>query len=318
MTLKHHKLKNDNTPLFEVKDLSISFRTYRNWLRESIVQVVNNLNLTINAGKILAVVGASGSGKSLLANAILGILPENATLNGTLIYKGEPLNQKKLITLRGKEISLVPQSVNALDPLIKAGKQVQTVVRGKDRKAIQQDAFDKVGLPLKTGNRYPFELSGGMARRVLVSTAIISEANFIIADEPTPGLDELTLQETINSLKQLAKDGKGILLITHDIHTALKIADKIAVFYAGQTVEIANAGDFSGKGEKLRHPYTKALWNALPQNDFFPLVGSQPSVGESFSGCTFASRCPIAMEKCANEQPKDTNVAGGMVKCFHA
>src|SRR5690606_36912325 len=114
------------------------------------------------------------------------------------------------------------------------------------------------------GDRYPFELSGGMARRVLVSTAMASKAKLVIADEPTPGLDERALSETIRYIKQMADDGKGILFITHDISTALMIADKVAVFYAGLTVEIANKEDFIGDGKYLRHPYTKALWSALP------------------------------------------------------
>lgn len=307
-----------STPLLEVKNLSLSFRQYQSGLYESEIKVVSKLDLTINEGEIVAVVGASGSGKSLLANAVLGVLPKNAILSGNLLYRGEQLTNMKQKQLRGKEISLIPQSVNALDPLMKSGKQVQSVIKEKNKKTIQQDIFQKVGLLPDAGERYPFELSGGMARRVLASMAMVSGSKLVIADEPTPGLDTDALKETLFYLKQLALDGKGIMFITHDIETALKIADKIVVFYAGQTVEIANVGDFSGKGEKLRHPYTRALWNALPQNEFKPLPGSQPLLGEVFQGCVFKERCLVATDLCTHKQPELIAASCGEVRCFHA
>ncbi|WP_249871373.1 ABC transporter ATP-binding protein [Oceanobacillus saliphilus] len=255
-------------PLLEVKDFSLSFRRYEKGLRETRLDVIRQLNMTIHIGEVVAVVGASGSGKSILANAILGILPENVLLDGSLKYRGETLTPKKQQQLRGKKISLIPQSVNALNPLMKTGKQVQSVILSGDRKLIQQTIFEKVGLPAETGNKYPFELSGGMARRVMAATAMVSGADLIIADEPTPGLDPKVLQETVDNLQQLALDGKGIMFITHDIDTALKFADRVVVFREGKTVEIANVEAFKGKGERLNHSYTKQLWNALPQNQF--------------------------------------------------
>lgn len=265
-------------PLLEVKNFSLTFRHYEKGLRETELEVIRNFNLTIHEGEIVAVLGASGSGKSLLANAILGILPDNANVSGTLNYKGEPLTKKRQSLLRGKEISLIPQSVNALDPLMKISKQVRSIITGRNNKTVQQDVFEKVGLPHSTGNRYPFELSGGMARRVLVSTAMVSSANLIIADEPTPGLDPVVLLDTVKHMRQLADGTKGMMFITHDIEIALHVADKIAVFYEGETIEIANAADFKGQGERLSHPYTKALWNALPKNNFTPLKNSKNPV----------------------------------------
>lgn len=303
-----------NPALFEVENFSLGFRQYREGFQEIDVEVIRNLDLTINEGEIVAVVGASGSGKSLLANAVLGVLPGNAFAHGTLNYNGKGITRK----IREEEISLIPQSVNALDPLMKAGKQVQTAVKGKQKKAIQRGIFHKVGLSPETEKRYPFELSGGMARRVLASTAMVSGAKLVIADEPTPGLDESALNETISHLKKLAIDGNGVMLITHDIEAALKVANKIAVFYAGQTVEVAPVENFTGNGEKLRHPYTKALWNALPQNDFTPIEGSQPLAGEVVTGCVFAPRCQVVTDLCSNKRPDSHIVEGGMVRCFHA
>lgn len=275
MTSTSKNILSNPIPLLEAKEFSLTFRRFEKGLQETELEIIRNLNLSIYPGEIVAILGASGSGKSLLANAILGILPENAVVKGTLSYKGEALTEKRQIALRGKEISLIPQSVNALDPLMKTGRQVQVMAKGKNKQAVQQNVFREVGLDESAGSLYPFELSGGMARRVLAATAMVSGAQLVIADEPTPGLDPAALHETLKHMKKLSLNGKGMMFITHDIEVALKIADKIAVLHEGETVEIASTGDFSGKGERLRHPYTRALWNALPQNGFH-LSGNKP------------------------------------------
>lgn len=306
-------------PLLEVKDFSLSFPQYKEGLEETYIQVIRDFELIIHPGEIVAVVGASGSGKSLLADSILGILPDNAETKGTLLFEGEPLSKKLQEELRGKEISLIPQSVKALDPLMRTGRQVQSVIRDKkQRRRIQEEAFLKLGLPPGTAKKYPFELSGGMARRVLIATAMVSDAKLIIADEPTPGLDKEAWEETLNHIKRLSKANTGIMFITHDIHAALKIADRIAVFYAGETIEIANIEDFTGNGERLRHSYTKALWRALPENDFKALEGNQPEAEEVFLGCVFEPRCPIATEYCQKNKPKSEKINNGITRCFYA
>lgn len=310
---------NGATPLLKVKNFSLAFSHYKKGFEESYLHVIRDFELTIHAGEIVAVVGSSGSGKSLLADSILGILPKNSQAKGTILFEGLPLTSKLQQQLRGKAISLIPQSVKALDPLMKTGKQVQNVISDrKNRRKIQEDAFLKLGLPLETGNKYPFELSGGMARRVLIATAMVSGAKLIVADEPTPGLDEQAWDETLSYIKQLGKENRGVMFITHDIHAALKIADKIAVFYAGETVEIANKENFTEDGERLRHPYTKALWQALPQNKFKALKGNQPESEELFTGCIFESRCPIATEFCKNNKPKSVKINNGITRCFYA
>jgi len=264
-------IEKGNPPLLEVEDFALSFRVYKRGLREQSMQVIRKLNMTIHEGEVVAVIGASGSGKSLLADAILGILPENTLCAGKLYYKGEVLSGDRQKQLRGKEISLIPQSVSALNPLMKTGKQVQTAVQYGDSKTLQRAIFQKISLPEEADNHYPFELSGGMARRVLTATAIIGDPDLIIADEPTPGLDPTSLQEVTGYIRELADDGKGVMFITHDIETALKAADRVVIMNEGKTIETAIAEDFTGKGEGLRKSYTKALWNALPQNEFVPI-----------------------------------------------
>ena len=272
MGIKKNTNKTEHAPLLEVKDFSLMFRQYGKGLRETELEIIRQFNLTVYPGEIVAVLGASGSGKSLLANAILGILPRNAQTEGILNYRGKPLSNQKAKALRGKEISLIPQSVHALDPLMKVRKQVQSVIKEKNKHEVQQTIFRRIGLNHHVGDLYPFELSGGMSRRVLTAIAMVSGASLVIADEPTPGLDPKVLRETLKYMKQLAIEKKGIMFITHDIEVALTLADKIAIFNEGETVEVAHAHQFTGKGEQLHHPYTRALWNALPQNAFSPPI----------------------------------------------
>ena len=157
-----------------------------------------------------------------------------------------------------------------------------------------------------------------MARKVLLSTALVSDCKVIIADEPTPGLDEESLNEALKDFRNIADSGCAILMITHDIEAALKIADKIAVFYAGTTLEVANVSDFKGDGKNLRHPYSKALFNALPQNGFKPINGSQPMPHELPTGCLFQDRCEYVSEECRVIRPNATVIRDGMVRCLNA
>ena len=306
-------------PILSVKDLGISFSQYTKGLRRRELEVITNLDIDLYEGEILAVVGSSGSGKSLLAHAILGILPDNATTEGNIIYKGKSLSLKDKEKLRGREIVFIPQSVNFLDPLMKVSKQVKISIENKEKaNKRQRYIFNKYGLDKKVDNFYPFELSGGMARKVLLSTALVSDCKVIIADEPTPGLDEKSLNEALKDFRNIADSGCAILMITHDIEAALKIADKIAVFYAGTTLEIANVNDFKGDGKNLRHPYSKALFNALPQNGFKPIKGSQPMPNELPKGCLFQDRCEYIGEKCRLIRPNARMVRDGMVRCLNA
>ena len=304
--------------ILEVENLSISFKQDRIGLKQINHQVISSLNVTLEAGEILAVVGASGSGKSLLAHAILGILPSNASISGTIKYAGEALSIDMQTALRGKEIALVPQSVNYLDPLMRVAKQVRTSVKQGDAVRVQREVFERYHLGRGVEHMYPFQLSGGMARRTLLSMAMISGAQVIIADEPTPGLDPTVIKEALKHFREFADSGCAVMLITHDIESAITIADKIAVFYAGTTVEVAPTDNFAGNGEALRHPYSKALWRALPQNDFIPIPGSQPHPSDLPSGCFFESRCEKATAECRRVQPEMRTLRNGMVRCIHA
>lgn len=303
--------------LLEIHDLSVSFRMYDHALGQRDLQVISDLHLTVKPGEIVAVAGSSGSGKSLLASAILGILPDNATVKGHLHYKGQQLTSQLQSKIRGSEVALVPQSIAYLDPLMKVGRQVDGWKKPRPTEK-RRGLFRRLALPEQTENLYPFQLSGGMARRVLVSTALISDAELIIADEPTPGMSLDQALEALQMFREMAKEGKAVILITHDIDLAFQFADRVAVFYAGTTVETAPAADFRSGPQALRHPYSKALWRALPQNGFQPIDGFQPYAGNLPKGCLFAPRCPYATAQCRESVPPMETVRGGEVRCFHA
>lgn len=210
----------------------------------------------------------------------------------------------------------MPQSVAYLDPLLKVGQQADGHKKPYPTEK-RRSLFKRFGLPDKTEQLYPYQLSGGMARRVLVSTALITDSELIIADEPTPGMSLNQALEALKMFREMANEGKAVILITHDIDLAFEFADRVAVFYAGTTVETAPASDFKKGPDALRHPYSKALWRALPQNGFHSIEGFQPYAGNLPKGCLFAPRCPYKTSKCEEGIPPVTEVRGGEVRCYH-
>ena len=285
--------------LLDVENVSISFIQYVQGLNQRDLKVITDLTLDVSEGEILAILGSSGSGKSLLAHAIFGILPENANLNGKIKFKGKELSQEDKEELRGDEIALIPQSVNFLDPLMKISDQAigktESKEEKKEKKAKQREIFERYNLGPEVDEMYPFQLSGGMARRVLVSTALLSSPQLVVADEPTPGLDEKTVKETLNHFKQMKEDGVGV---------------------SGYVIEIAENKDFSGNGENLLHPYTKSLYNALPANGFELTKGHQPLHGEIPEGCPYYNRCEMAFDRCKNERPQLISLGNKKIRCF--
>lgn len=258
-------------PLLEVRDMSVSFKMYEKGLRQHNMGAISNISLDVDRGEILAIVGSSGSGKSLFAHAIIGILPQNSTMKGEIVFNGEVLTSEKQKSIRGKKIALVPQSISYLDPLMKIGKQIQGVNKDAESKKRLRESLKRYDLCENFEKLYPFQLSGGMARRTLVSTVDQEDVDLIIADEPTPGLDLGLAMKTLNYFREIANKDKAVIFITHDIDLALNVADNIAIFYDGTIVEIASVEDFQKGIDSLKHPYTRALFDALPQNSFKPI-----------------------------------------------
>lgn len=235
-------------------------------------EVLHGLTLSVHEGEIVAVVGASGSGKTVLADALLGLYEPNATVRGTIWFDGVRQDAATLASLRGSGICLVPQSVSHLDPLMRVGEQVQGAPRGRTwaerardrarREARQRELFELYGLAPEVARMYPHELSGGMARRVLLMSALMEEPRVLIADEPTPGLDLALAIRAVDDLRTFANTGAGVILITHDLELAVRVADRVAVFKEGCIIEETSAWSFADPA-LLEHPFSRDLCRAL-------------------------------------------------------
>ncbi|WP_302327541.1 ABC transporter ATP-binding protein [Enterocloster lavalensis] len=302
--------------VLSIEHLSISFSRYERGFRRTNLNAIRDLSLTVGEGEMVAVVGASGSGKSLLAHAVLGILPYNASWSGTMNYRGEMLTEKRMKALRGKEIVLVPQSVSYLDPLMRVGEQVRNGKQDRESRKKSLAVLGRYGLDEKTERLFPFQLSGGMTRRILISTAVMETPRLVIADEPTPGLHITAARRVLSHFREIADQGAGVLLITHDLELALDTADRIVVFYAGTNLEEADSQDFA-REQTLRHPYSRALFRAMPEHGFSAAPGAQPFAGELPEGCPYGPRCPWAEEVCRGEVPY-RELRGGRVRCARA
>lgn len=265
--------------LLQVENLSVSFQMYEEGegvrgfftAPKRVVEVIHDLSISVHAGEIVAVVGASGSGKTLLADAIFGMFEPNSLVQGSLWFDGKRQTAESLKALRGERIALVPQSVAALDPLMKVGRQVQGFARrGMSRAQLrhrQEELFARYRLSPEVADLYPHELSGGMARRVLLCCALMGHPQLIVADEPTPGLDTPLAVQALSDLRAFADDGGGVMLITHDLDLALQVADRVAVFRDGTVVEETSVAAFADP-TLLRHPFSRALWQGMPEHGF--------------------------------------------------
>ena len=241
--------------------------------------VLHPLDCTFPAREITAVIGESGSGKSVLGKAIVGLL-SRACVTGRILYDGQNLAamaERDLRAYRGRRIFFMPQDpALALNPALTVGEQLTEALEYHEGTApgaarrlaiaeLERYGFDDAA---RIFDAYAFSLSGGMRQRVLCAIASLMRPQWIIADEPTPGMDVKSAVEALQLLRELADAGKSILLITHDIDLAVEVADTVAVFYEGRTVDQIPAAAFRGDGSELQHPYTKALYHALPQNSF--------------------------------------------------
>ncbi len=311
-------------PLLSIKDLRLHFNTMK-----GPVQAVDGVFFDLGYKEAVVILGESGCGKSSLAKALLRLLPRNVSrydgkvyLEGTEIMSMDEEQFRQ--NVRWMRMSLVPQAaMNSLNPVLKVGDQVaepMTVHFGvKKEEALVQAAkmFQNVGVPVDFLDRYAFELSGGMRQRVAIAMALVTAPALVILDEPTSALDVLTQANIFNVLKRLKKELEvSFVLITHDIATSSELADRVAVMYAGQIVEVSDAHRFFN--EPL-HPYSRMLMASVPrlranvEPEF--ITGQPPSLLNPPSGCRFADRCPKRFGKCS-EEPPAFNVNDIQVKCW--
>ncbi|MDJ0462473.1 ABC transporter ATP-binding protein [Streptomyces sp. H27-C3] len=277
------------------------------------ITAVADAHFDLPAGECLALVGESGCGKSVLASALLGLLPGNAQTAGSARLGDIDLltaDERTLArTVRGRRVGLVPQSPAAhLTPVRTVGAQLEetlrelTGTRKQDVRKAAHAAAERAAFPVDHLDRYPHELSGGLAQRAATALALVGDAPLLLADEPTTGLDRDLVDRTVDELRRHVDAGHALLLITHDLAAAERIADRVAVMYAGRIVELTDAASFFGEPGPS-HPYARGLLNALPEREFTPIPGMPPELGDLPTGCAFAARCTHATEACA-EQPE--------------
>jgi oligopeptide transport system ATP-binding protein len=300
--------------LLTVEDLSVTLPG-----PEGPLTIVDGVTYSVEPGTVFGVAGESGSGKTISALALLGLLPLGATVEGKALYDGRnllALSKRELRDVRGREIAMVFQDpLTALHPMMSIGRQLSEHMRrhlGLSRQAARRRAGDLLGdvrIPDPAGalNAFPHQFSGGMRQRIAIAMALACEPKLLIADEPTTALD-VTVQAGILRLLDDLRErmGLSVILITHDLGVMSSIAKTITVFYAGRVVEY---GASSGVLRRPRHPYTRALLAALPHPETtgtVPLVsipGSPPAAGRFPSGCSFRPRCAYAIESCTTDEP---------------
>ncbi|MFD7019419.1 ABC transporter ATP-binding protein [Streptomyces sp. NPDC059161] len=304
-----------DSPVLDVRDLHVEFKT-----REGIVKAVNGVNYSVKSGETLAVLGESGSGKSVTAQAIMGILdsPPGRVAKGEIIFQGQDilkLPESERRKLRGPKMAMIFQdALSALNPVFSVGNQLGEMFRvhqgmsKKDAKAKSIELMERVKIPAARSrvNDYPHQFSGGMRQRIMIAMAMALEPDLIIADEPTTALDVTVQAQVMDLLQDLQREyNMGLILITHDLGVVADVADKIAVMYAGRIVEEAPVHEIY---KRPAHPYTRGLLDSIPRLDqkgqeLYAIKGLPPNLLKAPSGCAFNPRCPKAQDICRTDVP---------------
>ncbi|MCQ9182930.1 ABC transporter ATP-binding protein [Streptomyces sp. IBSBF 2953] len=302
-------------PLLDVRDLHVEFHT-----REGVVRAVNGVNYSVSSGETLAVLGESGSGKSVTAQAIMGILdmPPARIPKGEIRFHGKDMlamSEEERRKLRGARIAMIFQdALSALNPVLSVGFQLGEMFRvhqgmsRKDSKAKAVELMDRVKIPAAAArvNDYPHQFSGGMRQRIMIAMALALEPDLIIADEPTTALDVTVQAQVMDLLAELQREYQmGLILITHDLGVVADVADKIAVMYAGRIVETAPVHELY---KRPAHPYTRGLLDSIPRLDqkgqeLYAIRGLPPNLLKVPKGCAFNPRCDRAQDVCRTDVP---------------
>jgi oligopeptide/dipeptide ABC transporter ATP-binding protein len=300
--------------VLQIRDLHVTFKT-----EDGPVSAVRGVDLDVAEGEVLGIVGESGSGKSVTMMSVLGLLPKTAQISGSAKYLGEELigrKNKELQSIRGAKIAMIFQDpLTALNPVLRVGKQIVEAIRChhpeiNDKEAMDRavELLDSVGIPRPAlrAREYPHEFSGGMRQRAMIAMMIANDPDVLIADEPTTALDVTIQAQILELLKKVQeRTGTAVVFITHDLGVIARVADRVQVMYAGRAAELGAVDDMF---EHSRHPYTRGLLASMPalagrSGKLIPIVGAPPSMLHPPPGCAFHPRCPLARDKCAQEQP---------------
>ncbi|OSZ61169.1 methionine ABC transporter ATP-binding protein [Streptomyces pharetrae CZA14] len=315
--------------LLEVRDLHVEFRT-----RDGIARAVNGVTYRVDAGETLAVLGESGSGKSVTAQAVMGILdmPPGRITGGEILFQGRDLlklKESERREVRGAGMAMIFQdALSSLNPVLTVGDQLGEmfiVHRGmsrKDARAKAVELMDRVRIPgaKERVRQYPHQFSGGMRQRIMIAMAMALEPALIIADEPTTALDVTVQAQVMDLLAELRREYRmGLILITHDLGVVADVADRIAVMYAGKIVESAPVHDIY---KAPAHPYTRGLLDSVPRLDqkgqeLYAIKGLPPNLLHIPSGCPFHPRCPMAQDVCRTDVPPLYEVDGERGSACH-
>ena len=320
---------NTTAPLLQVENLAVTFRT-----PEGLIHAVNGVDLRVDDGEIVGLVGESGCGKSVTALSILGLVPvpPGRFDSGTIRFRGEDLlrkSEREMQHIRGNDIAMVFQDPMAsLNPVFPVGDQIAEAVelhQAQSRAAAAElavDALRQVGVPLpeQRAHEYPHQLSGGMRQRVMIAMALSCGPQLLIADEPTTALDVTIQAQILHLLRDLARRrDMAVLLITHDLGVVAELVDRVTVMYTGRVVEQAAVAPLF---REPRHPYTRALFDSMPRMEGEidrpqAIGGTVPDAGALPPGCTFHPRCPQAAAVCEQREPHllDTG-AGHLARCL--
>ncbi|KUL51692.1 ABC transporter ATP-binding protein [Streptomyces sp. NRRL S-1521] len=301
--------------LLDVRDLRVEFRT-----RDGVAHAVNGVDYSVAAGETLAVLGESGSGKSVTAQAVMGILdtPPGRITSGEILFRGRDLlklREDERRKVRGTEMAMIFQdALSSLNPVLSVGAQLGemfVVHRGMSRKDARNKAvelMDRVRIPAarERVGQYPHQFSGGMRQRIMIAMAMALEPALIIADEPTTALDVTVQAQVMDLLAELQREmNMGLILITHDLGVVADVADSIAVMYAGRIVERAPVHEIY---RAPAHPYTLGLLESIPRldqkgQDLYAIKGLPPNLMAIPPGCPFHPRCPMAQDVCRTDDP---------------
>ena len=324
----------DSQPVLEVSDLRVEFDTYG-----GIVQAVRGVNFAVHPGKTLAIVGESGCGKSVTVQSLMGLIPmpPGRITGGSARYRGQEILGRTRLNgreLRGADIGMIFQDpMTSLNPTMTIGDQIAETLqvhRGVSKsdalkRAVELLSLTRIPEAEERAKQYPFEFSGGMLQRAMIATAIACEPSVLIADEPTTALDVTIQAQILDLLNDLQREtNMAIILITHDLGVVARMADTVAVMYAGEMVEQGSAEDIF---YRAAHPYTLGLRAAMPSNaddteqSLQPIEGSPPDLFAPPAGCGYCARCPHAVNLCATEPPPrfeldDNEPSGHRVKCW--
>lgn len=313
--------------ILEIKDLVVRYET-----EDGIVKAVNSVNLALQQGAAVGLVGETGAGKTTLAKSILRLIqwPPGRIVSGEILYRGQDLTkitEEEMCKIRGKEISMIFQDpMTALNPVMTVGKQISEVIAAHE-KVSDEEAEEKmrgmltmVGIDPDRAGEYPHQFSGGMKQRVVIAIALACNPNLLVADEPTTALDVTIQAQVLDLIKNLRERlGTSMLLITHDLGVVAQNCEYVAIMYAGEIVEQGSLRDVFKKGA---HPYTRGLFDSIPKlnedvDRLQPVDGLMPDPANLPDGCKFHPRCKYAKDVCSCKAPEVVTLSEGHTVCCH-